>query len=68
MHFVPAEIQEDRKATVIMLFATHIAFMFATLINFVASCIEGGLGILYSILIFFLCNPIILFVFYRGST
>jgi hypothetical protein len=57
-----------------MLFAVHIAVLINSILNIIDDCIEGGIRtfylifieILYSFLFFFMFNPIILFLFYRG--
>ncbi len=68
MHFRPSELPQDRKKYVMMLFGIHMAVLVNTLLSFVDNCIEGGLGILYSILFVIIFNPIILFLFYRGKS
>lgn len=50
-----------------MLFIIHIIVLINTILNIIDNCIEGGLGILYSFLFFFIFNPIIMFLFYRGK-
>ena len=67
MHFSPKEVPKDKKFIVLSLFIIHLVFLFNCLLNFIDSCIEGGLGILYSILIMIIFNPIILLLFYRGN-
>lgn len=67
MHFRPSELAEDRKPLVMQLFMIHIAVLLNTILNIIANCIEGGLNILYAFLFFFIFNPIVLFLFYRGT-
>ena len=52
---------------VIMLFVVHILVLVNCILNVIDSCIEGGLGILYSFLFLFIFNPIVIFLFYRGK-
>ena len=67
MHFRPSELPEDPKSIILMLFAIHIIILINTILNIIDNFIEGGLGILYAFLFFFMFNPIILFLFYRGK-
>lgn len=48
------------------LFALHLASIGVCLLNFVDNCIEGGIGILYSLLFMFVFVPVLLYLFYRG--
>lgn len=50
-----------------MVFIIHIIVLINTILNIIDNCIEGGLGILYAFLFFFIFNPIIMFLFYRGK-
>ncbi len=67
MHFVPGEVPADRKFLVFALLGIHLAAIPVCLLNFVDNCIEGGLGILYSLLFACIFNPLLLFLFYRGT-
>jgi hypothetical protein len=67
MHFKPSEIPAEKRFIVYSLFALHLTALFNCIFNVVDNIIEGGLGILYSILFLFIFNPLILFVFYRGK-
>lgn len=66
MHFVPSEVPQDRRFFVMSLFALHLASIGVCLLNFVDNCIEGGIGILYSLLFMFVFVPVLLYLFYRG--
>lgn len=68
MHFVPSEISKQKKFIVLGLFIVHQVVLLNSLLNFLASCTQGGLRILYSILFLFFINPVILFVFYKGTS
>jgi hypothetical protein len=59
-------VPQDRKFIVLSLFALHIASVALSLLNFIDNCIEGGLGILYSLLYSFIFTPLLLLVFYKG--
>lgn len=67
MHFVPSEIPQDRKLIVMMLFGLHLASVGVCILNFIDNCIEGGIGILYSLLFMFIYVPVMLYLFYRGN-
>ena len=49
------------------LFFIHLGCLLACVLNFIDNCIEGGLGILYSLLFTFIFNPLALLLFYRGT-
>jgi len=49
------------------LFMIHLAIVVNTLLNFIDSCFQGGLRILYSLLFILFINPLVLFVFDKGS-
>lgn len=68
MHFVPNELPHDRKFLVMSLFALHLTSIGVCLLNFIDNCIEGGIGILYSLLFMFVFVPVLLYLFYRGKS
>lgn len=68
IHYVPAEIPSDKRFIVLSLFALHICSIGVCLINFVDNCIEGGLGVLYSILFMLIFIPLMFYIFYRGTS
>ncbi len=49
------------------LFSIHIAIFANTILNFIDSCTQGGLRVLYSFLLILFLNPFVLFIFYRGK-
>ena len=67
MHFVPKQIPKNKKFLVMALFSIHIAVFGNTLLNFIDSCTQGGMRVLYSFLLLLFLNPFVLFVFYRGT-
>jgi hypothetical protein len=67
MHFTASELPDDRKFLALSLFGLHLASIGVSLLNFIDNCIEGGLGILYSILFAFIFIPLLLYLFYRGN-
>lgn len=67
MHFRPSELPEDRRTLIFLLFLAHIIILVNCILNIIINCIEGGLDILYSFLFLFIFNPIVLFLFYRGT-
>jgi hypothetical protein len=68
MHFTLAEIPQDRKFIIASLYALHLVSIPLCLLNFIDNCIEGGLGILYSLLFMFIFIPLMLYLFYRGNS
>ena len=68
MHFVPSEVPEDRKFLIMSLFFIHLGCVLACLLNFIDNCIEGGLGILYSLCFALIFNPFAFLLFYRGTS
>lgn len=67
IHFTPSEVPSSRKFLVMSLYALHLAGLAVCLLNFVDNCVEGGLGILYSLLFALVFVPLLLYVFYRGT-
>jgi hypothetical protein len=68
MHFLPKEIPKQKKFLTMSLFLIHIAILINSLLNFFDSCAQGGLRILYSFLFILAFNPLILLLFYRGTS
>jgi len=66
VHFALKEVPQDRKFIVLSLFALHIGSIGLSVLNFIDNCIEGGLGILYSLLYSLIFVPFLLLVFYKG--
>lgn len=67
IHFVPAELPRHKKFIVLSLFIIHLTILLNCLLNFVASCAQGGLRVLYSLLLLLCLNPFVLYVFDRGN-
>lgn len=49
------------------LFIIHLTIVINSLLNFVDSCFQGGLRVLYAVLFIFFINPLVLFVFDKGT-
>ena len=49
------------------LFIIHLVLFANTFLNFIDSCFQGGLRVLYAFLFILAINPIILFVFQKGT-
>ena len=68
MHFVPSEVPRQKKFIVVSLFVIHLVIVTNCLLNFVDSCAQSALRVLYSFLFMLFFNPLILFVFYKGTS
>jgi secretory carrier-associated membrane protein len=67
IHFSPSEIPRHKKFIVMSLFIIHLVVFGNSLLNFIASCFQGGLRVLYAFLFLLFINPVMLFLFQKGS-
>ena len=67
VHFVPSEINKNKKFIVMALFIVHLVILGSTLINFICACFQGGLRVLYAFLLLLFINPPALLIFERGT-
>lgn len=67
IHFVPSELPKNKKFIVLSLFIIHLAILLNCFLNFIGSCAQGGLRVLYSLLFLLCINPFVLLVFYKGK-
>ena len=67
IHFDRSEVPRDKKFMIYSLFSIHLVVLGNCFLNFIDNCIEGGMGILYSLLFMLAFNPIVLLVFYKGN-
>lgn len=48
------------------LFIIHLVMFGNSILNFIDSCFQGGLRVLYSFLFILCINPVMLYIFERG--
>ena len=67
IHFVPGEIPKTKKFLAMSLYLLHLVILANSILNFIDSCFQGGLRVLYALLFLLFINPIVLLVFEKGK-